>query len=120
MELRCYAVSEINHKKVFNITNLFTLSYNITTGCYPFEGDNIYRLLENIGKGAWSVPEGMFYCFISTLKNCQYFPTLGLDPLLTDLLINMLKFDSKDRYSIQQIRNHAWVISSPIITGKLN
>lgn len=33
-------------------------SYNITTGSYPFEGDNIYRLLENIGKGVWSVPEG--------------------------------------------------------------
>ncbi|KAG5681446.1 hypothetical protein PVAND_010882 [Polypedilum vanderplanki] len=72
--------------------------FNITTGAYPFEGDNIYRLLENIGKGVWSVPE-------------------GLDPLLSDLLVNMLRFDSKERYTIQQIRNHTWFMSSPINTG---
>ena len=71
--------------------------YNITTGQYPFEGDNIYRLLENIGKGVWSVPE-------------------GLDALLTDLLLNMLRFDSNERFSIQKIRNHAWYIASPINT----
>lgn len=73
------------------------LSYNITTGMYPFEGDNIYRLLENIGKGVWSVPD-------------------GLDPLLTDLLLNMLRFDANERYTIQKIRNHAWFISSPVCT----
>jgi serine/threonine-protein kinase 11 len=72
--------------------------YNITTGLYPFEGDNIYRLLENIGKGVWSIPE-------------------GLDPLLTDLLLNMLQFDPNKRYTIQQIRNHIWFNSSPIDTG---
>ena len=65
---------------------------------YPFEGDNIYRLLENIGKGVWSVPE-------------------GLDPLLTDLLLNMLRFDADERYTIQKIRNHSWFISEPINTG---
>lgn len=73
--------------------------YNITTGLYPFEGDNIYRLLENIGKGVWSVPE-------------------GLDPSLTDLLLNMLRFDANARYSIQKIRNHSWFISSPVFTGE--
>ncbi|CAB1317159.1 unnamed protein product [Coregonus sp. 'balchen'] len=31
--------------------------YNITTSLYPFEGDNIYKLFENIGKGDYSVPE---------------------------------------------------------------
>ncbi|PIO36663.1 hypothetical protein AB205_0166390 [Aquarana catesbeiana] len=31
--------------------------YNITTGLYPFEGDNIYKLFENIGKGDYSIPE---------------------------------------------------------------
>lgn len=72
--------------------------YNITTGLYPFEGDNIYRLLENIGKGVWNIPQ-------------------GLDPLLSDLLLNMLRFDSTERYTIQQIRNHTWFLSSPINTG---
>ncbi|XP_072924358.1 serine/threonine-protein kinase STK11 isoform X3 [Hemitrygon akajei] len=41
--------------------------YNITTGLYPFEGDNIYKLFENIGKGEYTIPE-----------ECG--------PLLTDLL----------------------------------
>uniref|UniRef100_A0A673HH99 non-specific serine/threonine protein kinase n=1 Tax=Sinocyclocheilus rhinocerous TaxID=307959 RepID=A0A673HH99_9TELE len=31
--------------------------YNITTSLYPFEGDNIYKLFENIGKGDYTVPE---------------------------------------------------------------
>ncbi|KAG8126980.1 putative Serine-threonine-protein, partial [Naja naja] len=31
--------------------------YNITTGLYPFEGDNIYKLFENIGKGDYVIPE---------------------------------------------------------------
>lgn len=72
--------------------------YNITTGLYPFEGDNIYRLLENISKGVWSVPD-------------------GLDPLLTDLLLNMLRFDANERFTIQKIRDHSWFISSPENTG---
>jgi serine/threonine-protein kinase 11 len=76
----------------------FYFSYNITTGLYPFEGDNIYRLLENIGKGVWTVPE-------------------GLDPLLTDLLLNMLRFDPNERFTIQNIRDHLWYISSPVNTG---
>uniref|UniRef100_A0AAY5EWJ4 Serine/threonine-protein kinase STK11 n=1 Tax=Electrophorus electricus TaxID=8005 RepID=A0AAY5EWJ4_ELEEL len=31
--------------------------YNITTSLYPFEGDNIYKLFENIGKGDYTIPE---------------------------------------------------------------
>ena len=31
--------------------------YNITTGLYPFEGENIYKLFENIGKGKYSIPD---------------------------------------------------------------
>ena len=33
--------------------------YNITTGKYPFEGENIYKLFENIGKGEFTIPEGV-------------------------------------------------------------
>ena len=29
----------------------------MTTGKYPYEGSNIYRLYENIGKGEYSIPE---------------------------------------------------------------
>ena len=31
--------------------------YNITTGLYPFEGENIYKLFENIGKGKYTIPD---------------------------------------------------------------
>lgn len=40
----------------------------------------------------------------------------GLDPLLTDLLLNMLRFDADERFTIQKIRNHAWFIASPVCT----
>lgn len=97
----------------------FIFSFNITTGLYPFEGDNIYRLLENIGKGVWSVPEGMnAFSYLVLCFYCYYFILSGLDPLLTDLLLNMLQFDANKRYTIQQIRNHIWFNSSPINTGK--
>ncbi|CAL8345555.1 unnamed protein product [Merluccius merluccius] len=64
--------------------------YNITTSLYPFEGDNIYKLFENIGKGGYSVPE-----------ECG--------PLLSDLLNGMLEYDPVKRFSIQHIRQHNWV-----------
>ncbi|KAF0047049.1 hypothetical protein F2P81_000682 [Scophthalmus maximus] len=64
--------------------------YNITTSLYPFEGDNIYKLFENIGKGDYTVPE-----------ECG--------PLLSDLLQGMLEYDPVKRFSIQNIRQHNWV-----------
>ncbi|KAG7273184.1 hypothetical protein CRUP_019311 [Coryphaenoides rupestris] len=64
--------------------------YNITTSLYPFEGDNIYKLFENIGKGDCSVPE-----------ECG--------ALLSDLLNGMLEYDPVKRFSIQHIRQHNWV-----------
>ncbi|XP_057189796.1 serine/threonine-protein kinase STK11 isoform X2 [Triplophysa rosa] len=64
--------------------------YNITTSLYPFEGDNIYKLFENIGKGDYTVPE-----------ECG--------PLLSDLLRGMLQYDPVKRFSIQHIRQHNWV-----------
>ena len=39
--------------------SLYPFRYNITTGKYPFEGENIYKLFENIGKGEFTIPEGV-------------------------------------------------------------
>ena len=36
---------------------MVSLRYNMTTGKYPYEGDNIYKLFENIGKGEYTIPE---------------------------------------------------------------
>nr|XP_010330740.1 serine/threonine-protein kinase STK11 isoform X1 [Saimiri boliviensis boliviensis] len=63
--------------------------YNITTGLYPFEGDNIYKLFENIGKGNYAIP-----------GDCG--------PPLSDLLKGMLEYEPAKRFSIRQIRQHSW------------
>lgn len=42
---------------VFVDTSFLPFRYNITTSLYPFEGDNIYKLFENIGKGDYTIPE---------------------------------------------------------------
>uniref|UniRef100_H2YV64 non-specific serine/threonine protein kinase n=1 Tax=Ciona savignyi TaxID=51511 RepID=H2YV64_CIOSA len=61
--------------------------YNFCTGKYPFEGENIYKLFENISQGKYEIPE---YC----------------DNQLTSLLTGMLKYKADDRFSISQIQNH--------------
>ncbi|XP_058812923.1 serine/threonine-protein kinase stk11 isoform X2 [Topomyia yanbarensis] len=72
--------------------------YNIATGLYPYEGDNIYKLLENIGKCEWVAPEWL---------ECR----------LADMLTNILKADPLERFSLQQIRQHEWFRCAPIATG---
>lgn len=64
--------------------------YNITTGQYPFEGDNIYRLLENIGKAQWQAPEWLY----------------KLDEQLANLVLGMLQSEPNNRLTLQQIRYH--------------
>ncbi|KRT84750.1 protein kinase, partial [Oryctes borbonicus] len=68
--------------------------YNIATGVYPFEGDNIYRLFENIGTGSFTVPE-------------------EIEEPLKDLLYGMLRTNPISRFSIQDIRHHAWFLQRP-------
>ncbi|CAF4899096.1 unnamed protein product [Pieris macdunnoughi] len=69
--------------------------YNMTTGRYPFEGDNVYRLLEAIGR-AEPVP-----------------PPACVGSSLSALLVHMLKRDPDLRPTVQQIRRHDWVRSIP-------
>lgn len=64
--------------------------FNITTGQYPFEGDNIYKLFENIGQGTFQMPE-------------------EVDDPLASLLDGMLDKDPDTRFCLQQIRHHCWV-----------
>ncbi|XP_015758682.1 PREDICTED: serine/threonine-protein kinase STK11-like [Acropora digitifera] len=64
--------------------------FNITTGKYPFEGENIYKLFENIGKGEFTVPE-------------------GVSDSLASLLKGMLDANPVNRLTIQKIRHHRWV-----------
>lgn len=66
---------------------MFMFRFNITTGLYPFEGDNIYRLFENIGNGDFSIPN-------------------DVDNPLKELLRGMLEKDPGKRFSLRQIRQH--------------
>ncbi|EFA10720.1 polarization-related protein LKB1 [Tribolium castaneum] len=72
--------------------------YNFVTGEYPFEGDSIYKLFENIGKGEFTIPD-----YIE-------------DPL-RDLLLGMLRKDPEERLSLQQIRQHMWFSRRPPVTA---
>lgn len=64
--------------------------YNMTTGEYPFEGDNIFKLFENIGKGQYKIPE-------------------GVEDNLRDLLTGMLQYEAANRVTLQHIKRHDWV-----------
>ena len=56
--------------------------FNITTGTFPFEGDNIYRLFENIGKGHFNMPENVPDNLANLLNGKQGFDfTAGLQVL---------------------------------------
>ncbi|XP_041475778.1 serine/threonine-protein kinase stk11-like isoform X1 [Lytechinus variegatus] len=72
--------------------------YNIVTGKFPFEGDNIYRLFENIGKGEYTIPE-------------------DVPPQLTNLLEGMLCIDPDNRLNIHRIKEHVWVRKKHDIIG---
>ncbi|ELV09329.1 Serine/threonine-protein kinase 11 [Tupaia chinensis] len=85
------AVKILKKKKLRRIPNgeANVKNYNITTGLYPFEGDNIYKLFENIGRGDYTIP-----------GDCG--------PPLSDLLRGMLEYEPAKRFSIRQIRQHSW------------
>uniref|UniRef100_A0A1B6EF04 Serine/threonine-protein kinase STK11 n=1 Tax=Clastoptera arizonana TaxID=38151 RepID=A0A1B6EF04_9HEMI len=68
--------------------------FNISTGKYPFEGDNIYRLFECIGRGHVEIPA-------------------EVEENLRGLLEGMLNKDPDLRFSLQQIRNHPWFMRKP-------
>uniref|UniRef100_A0A8D8ZKG3 non-specific serine/threonine protein kinase n=2 Tax=Cacopsylla melanoneura TaxID=428564 RepID=A0A8D8ZKG3_9HEMI len=72
--------------------------FNLTTGLYPFEGDTVYKLFENIGNCVLVMPDSLR----------QY-------PTLYDLLEGMLAKEIQDRLSLAQIRQHEWVIHYPPI-----
>lgn len=58
----------------------------MTTGLYPFEGENIYKLFENIGKGEYTIPDSLD----KTLN------TLLTGKLLTFRCLNLILYISKN------------------------
>jgi len=73
--------------------------YNFTTGQYPFEGETIFKLFENIGKCEFTVPS-------------------FIDKVLESLLRIMLSKEPVDRPDISTIRQHDWCRKRFPRTGK--
>lgn len=63
--------------------------FNLTTSKYPFEGDTIFLLFENIGRGQFVIPPEVDECLRSLLKG-------------------MLAYDKDDRFSVQDVKRHTW------------
>lgn len=92
--VRLYTTWTLKSVKNYSIQFIWLsyLRYNFITGLYPFEGDNIYKLYENIGKGVYSIPN-------------------DVDKSLESLLRGMLSKDIEERFSLQQIKRHPWTIA---------
>lgn len=64
--------------------------FHFVTGDYPFSGDTIFRLFEDIAK-------------------CEYtIPTSLVDPVLESLIRGMLTADPQERFSVLNIKSHDW------------
>ena len=64
--------------------------FNFLTGSYPFEGNTIFRLFENIGKGEFEVPRP------------------EIDSVLESLIRGMLNKNFDERFNVKQVREHDW------------
>lgn len=74
-------------KYKLNLDFWLFIRYNLTTGKYPFDGDTVFLLFEDIAKGEFTIPE-------------------DLDAKLASLLRKMLHVNPKLRISIHGIRRH--------------
>ncbi|CAF1607050.1 unnamed protein product [Adineta ricciae] len=68
--------------------------YNLVTGTLPFEADNIYLLFQTIGKGVYTIPD-------------------DTEPHLTSLLHGLLHIDKRQRFSVEQVKQHEWFRRRP-------
>ena len=64
--------------------------YHMISGRYPFDGENIYALMEAIGKCEYQIPD-------------------TADEILGDLLVNIMEKDPKKRFNLEAITNHTWM-----------
>jgi serine/threonine-protein kinase 11 len=64
--------------------------YNFVTGEYPFDGDTIFRLFENIAKGEFKIPRP------------------EVDSVLESLINGMLCKSISERFTLKQVRQHDW------------
>ena len=83
--------------------------YNFITGEYPFEGDTIFKLFENIGKGEFTVPQAVSSkLFTRTFKSEIRLYSTQVDKVLETLLRWMLATEPEDRPDMPAVIGHDW------------
>lgn len=60
--------NEIFHGFKVDVWSSGVTLYNITSGEYPFEGDSIYKLFENISNGDFTIPDSIDELLESLIK----------------------------------------------------
>ncbi len=80
--------------------------FNFVTGDYPFSGDTIFRLFEDIARCEYDIPKDL------------------VDPVLESLIHGMLTKNPCERLSLLDVRSHDWMrkkhpCSSPPVTVRL-
>ena len=85
-QLDLYPSTSIHTPPPVHIINRF----HFTTGKFPFEGENVYKLFGAISTGVFEMPA-------------------DLSPHLQDLLKGMLRKDAEQRFSMPEIRTHPYV-----------
>eukprot|EP01135_Chromosphaera_perkinsii_P001743 Nk52_evm12s210 gene=Nk52_evmTU12s210 len=69
--------------------------YALLTGSLPFDDDNVHRLLRKVKSGVYSVP-----AYVPA--ECQ------------DLLKKMLTVNPKERYTLEQVKKHSWLVKNNV------
>jgi len=67
---------------------------------YPFSGDTIYSLLATIGKGVFSMPE-------------------GLSEMCTDLISSLMSVDPNCRPAFSELLHHEWLLPRALPTARI-
>jgi serine/threonine-protein kinase 11 len=88
------------------LIDLLSYRYNLCTGKYPFEGDNIYKLFENIGKGEYTIPEDVDALLSDLITGRFSISPPSQSVACLNLVSGMLQYKAEQRLSISQIRNH--------------
>ena len=70
------------------INNMFfcIFRYNVTTGQYPFEGENVYKLFEKIGKGVFTIPDELDDSLKDLIGGRIHYQNIDLYLLYNDIM----------------------------------
>ncbi|OHT11147.1 CAMK family protein kinase [Tritrichomonas foetus] len=90
---KCSAEDEISPGSE-DIWSLGVTLYNLCFQRFPFSGQNVFEIVRSIMSSKLKMPE-------------------GCDPILWDLIIQMLNVDNRSRYNIHQVMAHEYVANAP-------